>query len=78
MPGFREYAVSPSVLEQARAIGMYGNVEGRIKRMAQAAVPFKHPPASHRFDSYLFRIEGDTVVMIMKFDPSKPMPRKRQ
>ena len=69
MSGFRQYRVDPEVLKQARAIGMYGNVEARIARMARESVPHTHPQANRRFDGFLLKIDNGVVTRIMRFQP---------
>jgi hypothetical protein len=72
--GFRTYAVDPSVVAAARRMGMFGNVEHRIARMARHGAPFTHAAGNRRFDSYVLRVEGGRVVGIQKFDPETGEP----
>ena len=66
----RAYSVDPGVLGKARELGLYGNLEGRIVRMARNAAPFTHAEANRRYHDFLFKIEGGTIVDIMKYDPA--------
>ena len=77
MSGFLDFTVAPNVLAKARAIGMYGNVENRLIRMAKASVPFHHPTANRRFEGFLLYVENGVIRDIMKFDPSKPTLRHK-
>ena len=65
------YAVSAEVLEQARALGIEGDVEHRVKVMARDATPFTHPKWRLRHGRYALRIEGNTVTSITLIDPPK-------
>lgn len=64
---FREFEVSSSALDQARALGMFGDVPGRLKRMAQQSAPFTHPDGNRRYESYILKVAGGVVEAIYKF-----------
>ena len=62
------YTVSDEVLEQARALGIEGDVEHQVKVMARDATPFK----DHlRHGRYALRVEGNAVTSIALVDPPK-------
>ena len=62
------YTVSDEVLEQARKLGIEGDVEHQVKVMARDATPFK----DHlRHGRYALRVEGNTVTWIALIDPPK-------
>jgi hypothetical protein len=62
------YSVSDEVLEQARQLGMEGDVEHQVKVMARDATPFK----DHlRHGRYALRVEGNAVTSIALVDPPK-------
>ena len=69
--GFRRFAVAPAVIEQAHKLGLFGNVEKRIARMARHSAPFTHRAGNRRFEGWVLRIEQGTVVSIKKLDPAK-------
>jgi hypothetical protein len=71
------YRVTEEVLEQARKLGVEGDVEAEIKRMARDATPYTHPRANLRHGPYALKVEGNDVVWIGLVDPLRP-PRKRK
>ncbi len=73
-----EYAISDTVLNQARKLGMYGNVRGRLIRIAREAEPFAHPTATHRFKNLILTIRENDVVSIAKADHRSAGRSRRQ
>ena len=63
------YTVSEEVIEQARALGIEGDVEHTVKVMARDATPFTHPKWRLRHGRYALRVEGNTVTSIALVDP---------
>ncbi|MBS7812370.1 hypothetical protein [Roseococcus pinisoli] len=60
--------VPERVKEQARALGLYGNLDVRISRMAKQAMPFGGSGTGlRRFDSFIFRIDDGVVVEMKLF-----------
>jgi hypothetical protein len=62
--GFRNYKVSAEAYRQARTLGVRGDVEARVARMARRAARFTHPIANLRFERFIMRVEGDTITWI--------------
>jgi hypothetical protein len=60
----RAYRVSEEVLEQARKLGVEGDVEQQVRRMARDATPYTHPKAGLRHGRFALKIEGNTVTWI--------------
>lgn len=67
--GYREYEIDPIVFVQARQIGLIGNLQQRLQRMARRSAPFTHKEGNRRFESYIMRIEKGVVRSIRRFDP---------
>lgn len=65
----RDIQVSAEAVAQAHRLGLFGNVDKRIARMARKSSPFTHPLANRRYESFILKIEQDVVLSIMKFDP---------
>jgi hypothetical protein len=72
---FRQYEVSAEVRKQAQTLGIRGDIEARVARMARYSAPFTHPMANRRFDRFIMRIEHEIVVWIGREDTSE-RPRK--
>ena len=62
--GFRHHKVSPEARKQAQALGIRGDVEAKVARMARHAAPFTHPNANRRFERFIMRVEADSVTWI--------------
>jgi hypothetical protein len=62
--GFRTYKVSAEAYRQARTLGIRGDVEARVMRMARRAARFTHPVANLRYERFIMRVEGDTITWI--------------
>jgi hypothetical protein len=62
--GFRNYKVSAEARRQARTLGIRGDVEARVTRMARRAARFTHPVANLRYERFIMRVEGDTITWI--------------
>jgi len=65
------YVVPEEVVEQARQLGVEGDVEAQIKRMARDATPYTHPKAALRHGRFLLKIEDNTVTWIGLVDPPR-------
>ena len=68
MSGFRRYQVHPDALAQAQKLGLFGNVEKRLARMARLSAPFTHQAGNRRFESYVLRVQDGQGVSIKKLD----------
>ena len=62
--GFRHYKVSDEARKQAQTLGIRGDVEARIARMARQAARFTHPMANLRYQRFIMRVEKDTITWI--------------
>jgi hypothetical protein len=71
----RQYEVSPEARKQAQTLGIRGDIEARVARMACHAAAFTHPMANRRFGRFIMRIEHRTVVWIGVADTPRG-PRK--
>ena len=58
------YRVTDEVLEQARQLGLEGDVEAQIKRMARDGTPYTHPRANLRHGRFILKVEGNDVTWI--------------
>lgn len=66
MTSFRAYAVTAPALSSARRAGLYGRVEARLRKMARLSAPCTHPLGTRRFRQYLFNIEGDKILRVLR------------
>lgn len=70
----RSIKVTPEAIEQARALGMRGDVENRLRSMALASQPYSHPHANRRAGPVILRLEGQIVEWVgVADDSSKPV-----
>lgn len=63
------YQVRDDVLEQARQLGIEGDIKQQVQRMVRDATPHHDPKATRRFGRYIMRLEGSTVTWIGLADP---------
>jgi hypothetical protein len=63
------YTVTDEVLEQARQLGIEGDVEQQVKVMARDATPFTHPKGRLRHGRYVLKVQGNDVTWIGLVDP---------
>lgn len=68
---FRRFRLAPGVVEQAQKLGLFGNVEKRLLRMARHSAPFTHQAGNRRFEAWVLRIDQGVVVSIKKLDPAR-------
>jgi hypothetical protein len=64
-------AVVVFLLEQARSLGVEGDVLGEVKRMAREATPYTHSKANLRHGRFIIKVEGNDVVWIGLADPPR-------
>lgn len=76
--GFREYDVHPEAIRQAQRVGLSGNVEQEVARMARYSAPFTHPAGNRRYYEFVMRIENEAVVSIAKLDDGVEAKRVRR
>ena len=65
------YRVSEEVLEQAKKLGIEGDVEAQIKRMARDGTAYTHPKGNLRHGRFLLKVEGNDVVWIGLAEPPR-------
>jgi hypothetical protein len=70
--GFRHYKVSAEARKQAQTLGVRGDAEAKVARMARHAAPFTHPMANRRFQHFIMRVENDIVTWIGINDAHAP------
>lgn len=58
----RTYTVSAEAIAQAKLIGICGEVEKWLLRMARRSAPVTHADGNRRFDAFVLMIQ-DGVVM---------------
>jgi hypothetical protein len=66
------YQVTDEVLEQARKLGVEGDVEAQIKQMARDGAPYyTQRKANLRHGRFALKVEGNDVVWIGLADPPR-------
>ena len=69
----RSYKVSPEAMEQAKALGLRGDVEGHLQSVAFYSEPYTHPRANRRYGNLIVRLQG-LVVSWVGFADAPPSP----
>jgi hypothetical protein len=65
----RSYKVTPAALEQAKALGMRGDVEWDLKGIALHSEPYNHPRGNRRYGNLILRVEDRTVTWVGSAEP---------
>jgi hypothetical protein len=60
----RLYDVSEIAVQQAKELGLGGDLIKRLQRMAMRSAPFTHPEGNRRFDAFVLQVSDSTVVAI--------------
>jgi hypothetical protein len=66
----RSYKVSPEAMEQAKALGLRGDIEGHLQGIAFYSEPYVHPHANRRWGRFIIRLENLTVTWVGSTDGS--------
>jgi hypothetical protein len=66
----RSIKVTPEAVEQAKALGMRGNVESQLRIMALNSQPYPHPRANRREGPFILHLEGQVVRWVGFADDS--------
>lgn len=65
---FRKYEPTRGAVQDARALGMGGDVAARIRRMARRSAPVTHEFANRRFEDFLMWVEDGRVLSVFKME----------
>lgn len=68
---FKTYAASQEVVSKARSLGVLGDTEARLKRMARRSAPFTSDVGNRRFMNYVLLIEGGTIKDVTYMEPEQ-------
>jgi hypothetical protein len=60
----RSYKVSPEAMEQAKRLGLRGDVEWELKGIAFHSEPYTHARANRRYGNFILRLENLTVTWV--------------
>jgi hypothetical protein len=66
----RSFRVSPEAMEQAKALGLSGDIEAHLQGVAFYSEPYAHPRANRRYGNFIIRLEGLTVMWVAFADGS--------
>jgi hypothetical protein len=66
----RSYKVTREAIEQAKALGLRGDVEWELKGMAFHSEPYAHPRGNRRYRNLILRLEGRTLIGVALADGS--------
>ena len=63
---FRSYTIDPKAVAMARALGLFGDTEKRLARMARRASAVTSEHGNWRFFDYFLTIEAERVVGVVR------------
>lgn len=66
----RSFRVSPEAMEQAKGLGLRGDIEGHLQGVAFYSEPYAHPRANRRWGNFIIRLENLTVTWVAFADGS--------
>jgi hypothetical protein len=66
----RSYRVTSEAMEQAKALGLRGDIEGYLQGVAFYSEPYSHPRANRRYANVIIRLENLTVTWVAFADRS--------
>lgn len=69
MIGKHEITVSQNAVRQGRDCGLYGNTEARVRGLAAAAMPTKHPAGNRAYGPFVLHIRGGHVLSVVLTGP---------
>lgn len=61
-----DIVVSEEAKRQARAIGIGGDVEKRLYRMAERAAPLTHPAGNRRYMEFVLLVKNHEVLAVSR------------
>lgn len=65
---FRQYQASPEAVRKARDLGIYGDTQARLLRMARRSAPCTSSLGNRRFLNFVLQVSGDVVMNISRLD----------
>jgi hypothetical protein len=60
----RSYRVSPEAIEQAKALGLRGDIESYLQGIAFYSEPYAHPRANRRYANLIIHLQGRTITWV--------------
>ncbi|WP_266032647.1 hypothetical protein [Brucella intermedia] len=64
----KEYRTTPEAIERGREMGVYGDTEKRLIRMAARSAPVTHEYGNRRFQNFVLRVVGDLITDVTRVD----------
>jgi hypothetical protein len=58
------FVVTETAKRQARMLGMGGDLNARLRRMARRSAPLTHPAGNRRFDDFVLQLRDKVVESI--------------
>lgn len=64
--GIRTYDVSEDAIEMGREVGLWGDTEKRLQRMARRAAPVTSEYGNRRFNDWFMTIKDGTIQSVTR------------
>lgn len=80
MTEYSHLVISPQALEDARNLGLTGDVEDKLRRMVENSTVFSHPRGNRRFSKVMLLVSDNILqsVAIIDIDPRAQDKRKNR
>ena len=66
--GFRDYKISGQAIEDAKGLGLSGDVEEQLAYMAKFSANLTYPNANRRYKQFAFNLQDGVVLRVVSFD----------
>lgn len=61
--------ITEKAMQDAHDVGIYGDVQKRLSRMARRAARISSIVGNRRYHEFILKVEGDTVSGVARFTP---------
>ncbi len=68
----REVTIAPAAKRAARLVGICGNIEARLRRMARRSAPVTHDAGNRRFREFVLSIDRGVILDVNRMDWQEP------
>lgn len=66
--GFQDYKISQQAIEDAKGLGLSGDVEEQLVEMTKSSAILTYPNANRRYNQFAFNVQDDVVLSVVPFN----------
>lgn len=75
MTTHHDIKVSPEAVRQGRACGLHNDTESRVRGLARASVPHRHPAGNRIYGPFVLYVKNHEVLSVVLTGPRAVDPR---